>query len=217
MLLLNALVAIYALVMLARHGPRAVLYVAPRTIRIRGDADALPRTSGQVAAGELLESLGFARLGLRHERSPLGGLDLAIDAWAHPDGTCADAYPTGGRAVAIGLLTTLGDGFQVATANFKRPTAEGAAGRVEGLAGLSAENALIAHRRTAEGLAGSHGEARKVAGLEERLDLARRYYAGIGATELRRPALMSLLNSVIALALFGWSVRLALRNLGILS
>src|SRR5512138_1133373 len=107
MLLLNVLVAVYALLMLARHGPRAVVYLAPRTIRIAFDPGAHPRSSGQVAAGELLASLGFRRLGLRREHSPLRGLDLEVDAWVADDGTCADAYPAPGRAVAIAFLTTL--------------------------------------------------------------------------------------------------------------
>lgn len=216
MLLLNVLVAIYALVMLARHGPRAVVYLAPRTIRIAGEADAQPRSSGQIATGELLGSLGFRRLGLRREHSPLRGLDLEVDAWAADDGTCADAYPAPGRAVAVAFLTTLGDGFQVGTSNFRRPGVQTAAGRVGGLNGAAPEAVLAAHRKSVEALSASHGAPRPVADLGARVEAARRYYSGIGAAELRRPALMSLLNAAIALALFGWSVRLALRNLGYL-
>lgn len=216
MLVLNVLVAVYALVMLARHGPRALLFVAPRAIRVTGDPAAAPRASGQIAAGEALELLGFRRLGLRRERSPLGALDLELDAWAHEDGTCADAYPVGGRSPAISFLTTLGDGFQVATSNFRRAAARSAAGRVAAIEGAAVEGALAAHRKAVEPLLESHGGGRPVADLAARIELARRYYGGIGAVELRRPSLMSLLNAAIALILFGWSLRLALKALGYL-
>lgn len=213
MLLLNALVAIYALVMLVRHGPRAVLFVAPRSIRVTGEPEAAPRSSGQAAAGEALAALGFRRVGLRRERGPVGGLDIEVDAWVHDEGTCADAFPAGGRAVAVSFLTTFADGFQLATSNFRRPSGGNSRGRVGGIEGASPEAALAAHRKAAEGLA-SHGAPRAVPDLAARVEVARAYYAGIGAMELRRPALMSLLNSLIATALFLWSVRLALRALG---
>jgi hypothetical protein len=214
MLVLNVLVAIYALVMLVRHGPRAVLFVAPGSIRISGDAEAQPRSSGQVAAGEALAALGFRRLGMRRERGPIGGLDIEVDGWVHADGTCADAYPAGGRSVAVAFLTTFADGFQLATSNFRRPAGEHPRGRFGGIEGASPEAALAAHRRGAESLAGGHGAPREVPDLSARIGIARAYYDGIGRLELRRPALMSLLNSIIALALFAWSVRLALRALG---
>jgi len=216
MLLLHALIAIYALVMLARHGPRAILFVAPGRIRVRGDAAAPARTTAQVAAGELLAGLGFRRLGLRHERSPLGGLDLEVDSWVHDDGTCADAYPAPGRAVPIAFLTAFGDGYLVGTSNFRRASAGTASGRVGGLAGASPDAALAAHRKAVAASSTGHGEPRPVADLAARVELAHRYYKGIGAAELRRPAMMSLLNATIALVLFGWSVRLALRGLGYL-
>lgn len=214
MVVLNLLVAAYALLMLFRHGPRAILYIAPRSVRVSGDPEGRPRSTGQVAAGEALETLGFRRLGLLRERGPLGGLDLEVDAWVHEDGTCADAYPAGGRAVAVSLLTTLGDGYQLATSNFRRKGAECADGRVRGLNGIDPDGALIVHRRDVAALAPAHGVARPVADLAARIELARRYYAGVGAAEVRRPALMSVLNATIALMLLAWSLRLALRSLG---
>lgn len=213
MLVLNALVAIYALIMLARHGPRAVLFVAPGSIRITGEAEAPTRSSGQAAAGEALAALGFRRLGLRRERGPVGGLDIEVDAWVHDDGTCADAYPAAGRAVAVSFLTTFADGFQLATSNFRRPSGGHSRGRFGGIEGGAPEAVLAAHRKAADGLA-AHGAARSVPDLAARLEVARAYYAGIGAMELRRPALMSLLNALIATALFLWSARLAVRALG---
>lgn len=216
MTFLYALFAIYALVMLGRYGPRALVYVAPRTIRVSGDAEARPRSTGQVAAGELLESMGFRRLGQRRETSPLRGVDMEVDAWVHDDGTCADAWPVGGRSVAVAFLTTLGDGFQVATANFRRKAAQSAAGLVGGLAGTAPEAALAAHRKSVERLVGQHGAARPVADLEARLEVARRYYAGIGAVELRGPAWKNVANAVIAAVLFAWCVTLFLRGLGVL-
>jgi hypothetical protein len=216
MLFIHALVALFALMMLGRHGPRAILFLSPRSIRVAGDPDAPPRASAQVAAGELLESLGFRRLGIRSERSPLGGLRMEVDAWVHPDGTCADAFPAGGRGPVVSFLTTFADGYQVGTSNFRRIAAETGAGRVGGLAGTALEGALAAHRKAVEPLTAPHGAPQPVADLEARIGLARRYYAGIGAAELRRPAFMSLLNSALALVLIASSVKLALRALGII-
>lgn len=216
MLFLNLLVVAFTLVMLVRHGPRAVLFVAPRAVRITGDAGAPARASGQLAAGELLEQLGFRRLGLRRERGPLGGLDMEVDAWAHPDGTCADAFPVGGRAIVASFLTTFTDGFQLGTSNFRRAAVETAAGRVGGIAAAGLEGALAAHRTAAASLAAVHGAALPVAELAERIGLARRFYGGVGAAELRRPALLSLLNALLAAALLASSLKLALRALGVL-
>ena len=215
MIVLNAFVAAFALVMLARHGPRAVLFLAPRSVRIRGDAAALPRASGQLAASELLEPLGFRRLGLRRERGPLGGLDMELDAWAHPDGTCADAYPVAGREVVVSFLTGFTDGFLVGTSNFRRAAVESARGRVGGIPGAGLEGALAAHRKAVEPLASAHGAAQPVTDLDGRIGLARRFYAGVGAVELRKPALMSLLNAGLALLLLATSVRAILRAVGV--
>lgn len=215
MILINVLVAAFSLLMLLRHGPRALLYLAPGSIRISGDPHGAPRASGQVAAGEQLERLGFRRLGLRRERSLLGGLDMEVDAWAHPDGTCADAYPSGGRAVAVSFLTTFADGFQAGTSNFRRASIARPSGRVGGIEGAGLESALAAHRKAVEALTG-HGAPRAVDDLDLRIELARAFYRGIGGAELRRPSLMSLLNASIAILLFASSVRLALRSLGLL-
>ncbi|HSM93202.1 MAG TPA: hypothetical protein VLT47_09960 [Anaeromyxobacteraceae bacterium] len=216
MVLLNALVALFTLLMLFRHAPRAVLFVAPRSVRITGDAAATPRASGQIATGELLAQLGFQRLGLRRERGPIGGLDLEVDAWAHPDGTCADAYPAGSRQVVVSFLTSLADGFLVGTSNFRRTSVEGTGGRVGGIPGAGLEGALAAHRKAVGPLAAAHGTAQPVADLAGRIGLAHRFYAGIGAAELRRPSFMSLLNTALAVVLLGTAVKGILRGLGVL-
>lgn len=215
MLFLNALIAIFTLIMLVRHGPRAVLFLAPRSVRIDGVAGALPRASGQVAAGEHLTAVGFRRLGRRRERGPLGGLDLEVDAWVHPDGTCADAFPVGGRDVVVTFLTAFADGFQVATSNFRRAAVQSARGRVGGIAGAAFDGALAAHRKAVEQLAAAHGAAQPVGDLDGRIGLARSFYEGIGAVELRRPALMSLLNAALALVLLGAAVKAILMALGV--
>ena len=82
--------------------------------------------------------------------------------------------------------------------------------------GSPLESALAAHRKAAEPLAAAHGAPQPAQDLEARIGLARRFYAGIGAAELRRPALMSLLNSALALLLLASSVKIALRGLGVL-
>jgi hypothetical protein len=216
MLFVHALVAIFALMMLWRHLPRALLFLAPGAVRVEGDADAEPRTGAQVAAGERLAAAGFRRLGMRRERSPLRGLQMDVDAWVHEDGTCADAFPAGGREPVVSFLTAFGDGFQVGTSNFRRTAVEGRAGRVGGVAGATLEAALAAHRKAAEALAAAHGAPAPATDLAARVAIARRTYAGIGAAEVRRPAFMSLLNSAVALLLLASTTKLALRALGIL-
>jgi hypothetical protein len=216
MLLVHSLVALFSLMMLVRHGPRALLFLMPRAVRVTGDVDAPSRSTGQVAAGELLEPLGFRRLGVRRERGPLGGLAMEVDAWAHADGTCADVYPVAGRDVAVAFLTSFADGFQLATSNFRRKALETAQGRLGGLEGAALEGALAAHRKAAGPLSQRHGAAAPVEDLAARIEAARRFYAGVGGAELRRPAGMSLLNSVVALLLLATSVKFALRALGYL-
>ena len=116
----------------------------------------------------------------------------------------------------VSFLTTFADGYQIGTSNFRRPRAGAPGGRVGGLNGASLEGTLAAHRKATAPLAAAHGAPEGVADLEARLTLARRFYAGIGAAELRRPAFMGLVNSVIALLLLGYSIRLALRALDVL-
>jgi hypothetical protein len=214
MLFVNVLVATFCLMMLYRHAPRAILFLAPRAIRIEGDPAAPQAAIAQVAAGERLEPLGFRRLGLRRERGPLGGLRMDVDSWMHPDGTCADAFPAGGRDPIVSFLTTFGDGYQVGTSNFRRVAVESGAGRVGALAGATLEAALAAHRKAIEPLVAVHGAARVAEDLAGRVALAKAFYAGVGARELRRPSFMSLLNTAMALVLLASSVKLALQNLG---
>ena len=140
---------------------------------------------------------------------------MEVDAWAHPDGTCADAYPVAGRDAVVSFLTTFADGYQVATSNFQRSAVATGAGAS---AAWRAPRSRGRSPRTGRSGA-ARREPRRPAGrpdLDARLALARRFYAGIGASELRRPALLSLLNAALALLLLGSSLKVALRALGVL-
>ena len=67
---------------------------------------------------------------------------------------------------------------------------------------------LLAHRRGVARLAEAHGRPDAGADLALRLELARRWYRGPGAAEVRRLALPSFLSASLALLLFLSSLRI---------
>ncbi len=202
------LAAALAAVMLARYAPRALLFLSPALIRVEGQPGAPPPSPARMRAGAEWEALGFERLGGKLERSPLGGPAHQACCWAAPDGVFADLFDGADRRVAVQLLSLFPDGAAVVTASYPR---EGAASErllVGGLPGAGAEELLEVHRRGVERLAAAHGRPEAGADLALRLALARRWYRGPGAAEVRRLALPSFLSASLALLLFLSSLRI---------
>lgn len=202
------LAAALAAVMLVRYAPRGLLFLWPGLVRVEGDAAASAPSPARLRAGAEWEALGFARLGRKQERSPLGGSVHDACSYGSGEGVFADLFEGPDRRVAAQLLSLFPDGAAVVTASYPRQGVASDRLLVGGLPGAGPEELLEAHRRGVERLRGAHGVPLSGEGLELRLELARRWYRGPGAAEVRRLSLSSFLSATLALLLFLSSLRI---------
>lgn len=202
------LAAALAAVMLVRYAPRALLFLSPALTRVDGEAGAPPPSPARQRAGAEWEALGFERLGRKRERSPLGGPVHEACSYAGPGGVFADLFDGPDRRVVAQLLSLFPDGAAVVTAGYPRQGTAGERLLVGGLPGAGPAELLEVHRRGVERLRPAHGAPVAGADLALRLELARRWYRGPGAGEVRRLALSSFLSAALALLLFLSSLRI---------
>ncbi len=210
----DLLVALFALVQIARYGRRALLFAAP-AVRLSSEPGAPPGSAPRLRTGEALEELGFVPLGTRWEQGILGSFDLELDAYAHPArGVYADVLDgppkEGARAV---LFTPFPDGAAVLTATFPRraiSTARAQVGAVPGPLGA----ALAAHDVAVRRFTSTHGSPAVAPDLGARVEAARAWYLGEGRRELRRSSALAFVNAALGLALLaGSAVNVLLRGL----
>jgi len=210
----DLLVALFALVQLARYGRRALLFAAP-SVRLWAEPGALARSAPRLRAGEALEELGFVPLGSRGERGILGAFEQTLDAYAHPArGAYADVLDGPPREGARTILfTPFADGAAVLTATFQRSarsTARVLLGSVPGSVGA----ALAAHEVAVRRFASAHGSPQVSPDLGARVDAARAWYRGEGRRELRRSSVIAFVNAALGLALLaGSAVNVLVRGL----
>jgi hypothetical protein len=210
----DLLVALFALVQLARYGRRALLFVAP-SVRHWGDPRAPVSSAPRLRAGEALEELGFVPLGTRGERGTLGAFDEALDAYAHAErGAYADVLDGPPReGPRTFLFTPFADGAAVLTATYPRKarsTARALVGSVPGGVGA----ALATHEVAVRRLAAVHGSPQVAPDLGARIEAARAWYRGEGRSELRRASAIAFVNAALGLALLaGSAVNLLARGL----
>jgi hypothetical protein len=211
---LHLLAAAFALFMLARHGGRALAFIAPSLVRVAPEGGGA-RTLAQVRAGEALAALGFRHVGAYRERGPLGAFAARRDAWASPDGGTYADVDAGGRGgeADVTFVSPFGDGAFVVTSNHPRVALSGPLVQAGGLAGASVEAALAAHRVAVQRFAATHGAPEAFATLPARVLAAGRFRAGPGRAEVRRHAAMSFANACVAVVLLVGSVNLAARAL----
>lgn len=213
----HVLVVLFALLMLVRHGRRAVLFLAPSLVRAEGDAAATPATPALARAGDELERMGFARLGARRESGALRGLDLASDAWANEaEGAYADVFahaPRGGHGPWGYFLSPFADGAMVLTANHPRLARSTDRIQTGGLPGAGLEATWAAHRAAVSRFAASHGAPGARADLAARAEVARAWYRGPGRAELRRLYLASFINAVVAVLIGAVSAKALARSI----
>lgn len=211
---LNVLVGLFALYMLLRHGRRALLFVAPRLVRIEAKEE--PSTVAQLRAGAELEELGFARLGSRSEHAIAGGLDLHSDVYGNGTaGTFADLFahqtsPASGALVAF--FSRFPDGAMVLTANHPRMSMSTGMGQIGGLPSSGIGPTWAAHQKAVARFAERHGPPSEAGDMASRLEAARRWYGGIGGRELRRLFTVSFLNALIALLLLAGTAHILLKR-----
>jgi hypothetical protein len=202
---LYAFGAALVIYMLRRNLWRFVLFVKPTALQMEADAPAdqmkLPAFLER-RQSELL-ALGFVPLGTHLERVPLGGQGMSFD-YGHPKELAFATLTASDETPRLYLLSRAGEAF-VLTADYRRPAHEVKGRYLSGtLEGVSAERLYKAHQRRVAEL----GSATGACTLDGRLDAARAWLAGPGASETRQQNLLGLLWTVgtvgmVAAAIFG--------------
>lgn len=195
-------------VLLRWHAWRAWLFVAPQSVRIEAD------TPGPVSPPDVLGSLhaqlgerGFTMLGTHVEHPHLGPALTVFDYANEAERAFASTFVSTDGHARCYLLTACDDGAVALTANYPRHSQEHAGRYLAGhLDGVGVERLLNAHTRRA----GSLGAARGPWTLEERVAIARRWYATVGSRELRHQNAVSLLWTLGALGMVGAALLKAL-------
>jgi hypothetical protein len=195
-----------ALVVLRLNLWRAILCVAPSSMRVERDDDGehmdLPMQLEQLS--QELRSFGFSAIGSRREKPALASPTVSYD-FANPQERAFATLYLGrdGRPRLYFLTPTTHGGF-VITANYRRPARQ-LQGRYlsGGLEHIPLERIYKAHQKRMEGF-----EAVGPFTLEGRIEAARAWFSGYGRSEIRQQNLHGLLWSVgtlgiVAAALFG--------------
>jgi len=202
MLAFQALVAAFALVMLWRHGPRALAFAAPSLGRLRAGPPAPARSAAEQRAREALAELGFRDAATLEEAGPLGALRVRWAVLAGGD-TYADVDARG----AIRFVSPCAGGPALVTATWRRPPISGRGGRVAGLPGATPQGALAAHRAGLAAFAAENGAPSAPPDPASRLEAARRWARTLGRRERRLATALNFVNALIALALLASAVK----------
>lgn len=188
-------------VLLRWHAWRAWLCVAPASVRVEVD------TPQPVPPPEVLSSLhaqllerGFVMLGT-HVEHPRFGPALLVHDYAHEaQGAFASTFVSTDGHARCYLLTRCANQGLALTANYPRVSEEISQQYVVGhLDGVGVERLLNAHTRRAAAIGPASGPWT----LDERVVIARRWYATVGGRELRHQNAVSLLWTLGALGMVG--------------
>jgi hypothetical protein len=210
----NFLVAVFAILQAGRYARRALVFLLP-SVRVTGERDAPPRSAPRLRLGVELERLGFAPLGLRHERSTLGLFAREVDAYADASrGTYADVFQERGPAQAPRLVyySPFADGAYVLTDSHARPSRADQDAQVGTVRGAAPEGQLAAHEIAVERFAARHGAPAVALDLDARVAAARSWYAGDGRRELRRAAALPFAIASFAVVLLASAVNILVRG-----
>jgi hypothetical protein len=210
----NLLVALFALVQVARYARRALVFLAP-SVRVTGEPGEQPRSASRLRVGAELERLGFLSLGILRERAVLGASDREVDAYADASrGAWADVWQERGSGDAPRLVfyTPFSDGAYVLTANHPRRAVASAWAQAGAVEGAAPEAQVAAHEIAVERFAARHGAPRVTLELAGRVEAARAWHAGEGRRELRRGAALPFAIAAFALVLLASAVKLLVRG-----
>ncbi|HSN92500.1 MAG TPA: hypothetical protein VLS93_14810 [Anaeromyxobacteraceae bacterium] len=190
MLAFHLLVGAFAVLMLVRHGPAALLFVAPGLRRPHAGPAGPARSPAEQRIRDALAGLGFRPIGTLTERGPLGAL---AREWVVLGGEGCSAWAD----VAEGR----GGGW----VRFVSASPDGAALETE-LPDATPEGALAAHRKGLEAFERAHGRSAAPPDLAARLEAARAHARGPARGKVRQASAMSFVNATLALVLVASSV-----------
>jgi hypothetical protein len=197
--LATALVGLALAVMLLKLNLwRAVLYLAPASVRVDTDAPAdqmdLPPELAPLAGQ--LKALGFTALGSHEEKPRLHPATRSYDFARPAERVFATLHLGQDDTPRLYFLTPLAPEGFVITAGYKRPALELPGYRSGGLEEASPERLYRAHLKRLEGLTPAGAFT-----WEGRVDAGRSWYRGLGQKEIRKQNLPGLLWTVAALAI----------------
>ncbi len=182
---------------------RAVLCVAPQSMRIEADApgEKMSLDAHLHPLDKALRALGFTPLGSRLERPWLTAQTVNYDYAAAASRSFATLYLGRDGSARLYYLTPLQGGGFVITADHRRPARE-VPGRYlsGGLEDVPPDRLLKAHLRRVE------TTGKPVDGpfdQDARVEAARAWFSGLGRTEVRLQNLVGLLWSVASLGMLG--------------
>ncbi|HUK66013.1 MAG TPA: hypothetical protein VLV17_04245 [Anaeromyxobacteraceae bacterium] len=206
----NLLVAVFALVQLARYARPGLLFLAP-VVRVEGVPEAEGRSTESLRLGATLEELGFALLGVLHQRAALGAFTSEADVYASSSGAAfADIEEGGARGPRVQFFTPFGDGAAVLTAGFERPSIVTPRLEAAGMPEAPLEDVLAAHELAVRRLSLTHGPPRVSMDLEARVAAARSFYAKEGRRDLRRGKALPFALLIFALVLLASALKFLL-------
>lgn len=190
MLAVHLLVAAFAGLMLVRHGPGALLFVAPSLRRPRGLPARPARSPAEQRIHDDLEGLGFRHVGTLVERGPLGALSREWAVFGDEERGVWGDVAVGRPGGWVRFVTSGEDGAALLTE----------------LPDATAEGALAAHEKGLAAFGRAHGQPSAPADLASRLEAARVHAAGPARAEVRRATALSFANALLALVLVASSV-----------
>lgn len=193
-LLRASLAVLIGLLVLRSQLWRAVIVLWPASVRV----DEEEPTEGGAAVPSALEpswnalsAQGFRWLGTHSERPVWGPPMLFYDA-VHPDALAYASLSLRRGRPRLLLMTATAPGF-VVTCDYRRPAREQKGRYLAGaLEGVSSLRLFKAHQRRVAELGVAQGSPT----LEGRVEVARRWYVGPGASDLRGEHAMGLLWTV---------------------
>lgn len=189
---------VLALVLLRLNFWRAVLFLAPTSVRVEAEAPAdqmdLPAELAPLA--EQLRALGFTALGSHEEKPRFHAASRSYDFARSAERVFATLHLGRDDTPRLYFLTPLAPEGFVITAGYKRPALDLPGYRSGGLEDATPERLYRAHLRRLEGLTPGGDFT-----WEGRVEAGRSWYRGLGQKEIRKQNLAGLLWTVAALAI----------------
>ena len=208
----DLLVAAFALLQLVRYARGALLFVVP-AVRVSGEAVDSPPSSVRARAREQLETLGFTRLGVLHQRGPLGALTAASDTYASAAAATAFADVTEARpGPRVVFFTPFTGGAAVVTENARRRSISTSSVLAGGLPDAPLSDVHAAHQVAVRRFSQRHGAPAVTPDLAGRVAAARAWYDGPGRREIRTTHAAAFGIALLAAAILASAVNVMLHR-----
>ncbi len=211
-----AVLSALGLFLLWRNLAGALLFFWPAWVKVRREEESWPEVDNTLfeQMAKELAPLGFTRLGIHVERSPLRQGTVVYDFGHAGESTWASASMRGDDA-ELYLLTAFDEGGLVLTADHRRGSvAKEGHYLAGGLPGVEPEQLLAAHRRRVDRMRQAGKKPTSDLSLDARVKRQEEWIHGPGKREVRLKSFNAFLFSVMATAILGGVVVSIIRLLG---